>query len=321
MSSVVFVPHGGDGDIRISVSFDDSTVTMGYAVEKGEWGRNVTAILLEVSRVHQGHICVLMNDGLDFDVKVSLHRMADHFNNELPLLGSDQTATVVGTDELPEVFSDPDAALIVGPGANLPGYYSYPALQWIMKGGLWIGIGNGSAPFMYSMNDTGSPNATLRLDLVALDYDGGRGMSATPMAKALGLRYVAPEYAFRLMDLEAIGGKSIGYQFERDGNVLTTAGIVPMGYGSILMLSGNLGPPPLATDEEVVAWDIMKILLMNVPWWSGNMKYATGSTASGDLADSIVMELSGSEYVCCGVVSTTDAFGGFMVEKASVPGA
>lgn len=321
VSSVIFVPHAGSSDIGISVSFDNGTVSMSYLVKGGQYDRSVTAIMLEVSRVHQGHIYVLINEGLNFDVKVSLHRMVDHFNNELSLLGSEQTATIIGTDDLPKVFSDLNAVLIAGPGADLPFYYSYPAIQWVGNGGLWVGIGNGSAPFMYSVDNTGSPNATIRMDFVALDYNGGEGARGTPMADALGLRYIAPEYAFRLGDLEAAGGKSIGYEFERDGGILATAGIVPIGKGSLLVLAGNMGSPPLATSEEVVAWDLMKMILLNVPWWSGNMRYETGSATGVDLVGNITMRLSGSDYVCCGVMSNVDSFSGFRVERVPVPDA
>jgi hypothetical protein len=313
-SSVIFVPRAGGNDLGLTITVQDDEVKVDYMVEGGPYQRNVTAIALEVSRIHQGPIYVLINDGLEFRVKVSLQRIADHFNNELTLLGSNLTATVIGTDDLPMVFSDYQATLVVGPGADLPDYYSYPSRLWVERGGLWIGIGSGSAPFMYSLDNTSSPNATIRLDFVEAEYNDGEGVSATPMATALGLRYVAPEYLFRLSDLEAAGGTSIGYEFDR-GDKLATAGMVSIGDGTLLVLAGDMAPPPLATGEEVLAWDLMKILLLNVPWWSGNMMFETNSTMDSELQGSFAMPLSGSDYICCGLMSNTDTFSGFRVER------
>ncbi|MDW5561790.1 MAG: hypothetical protein SA339_01080 [Methanomassiliicoccus sp.] len=318
-SSVVFVPRASGSDMSMMATVNGNTLTMNYSVSGGLYDRNVTAVALEVSRVHQGHIYVLINEGLEFKVKVSLQRLADHFNNEFSLLGSDLTATVIGTDDLPTVFSDRQATLIVGPGADLPDYYSYPAKRWVEKGGLWVGIGGDSAPFMYSLNNTDSPNATLRIDFVGMGYEDGEGALATPMAKALDMRYVAPETAFLLSDLKAAGGASVGYEYKRGDNVLATAGIVPIGDGALLIMAGDMNPPPLATGEEVLAWDLMKIVLLDVPWWSGNMQYQTTLFRSG-LEGTLTMPLSGSDYVCCALLSNSDTFSGFLVQRISVRG-
>lgn len=320
VSSAVLAPRAAGKDLELTVKVSGDQVTMDYLVAGGQYQRNVTAVALEVSKMHQGPIYVLINDGLEFRVKVSLQRMADHFNNEFSLLGSDLTATVIGTDDLPKVFSNRQATLVVGPGADLPDYYGNPARQWVEKGGLWVGIGEGSAPFMYSHDNTDSPNATLRLDFMSMEFQSGKGMSGTPMAKALDLRYVAPESLFLLTDLKAAGGVSIGYEFDR-GQMLATAGIVPMGSGALLVFAGNMAPPPLATGEEVLAWDLMKIVLLNVPWWDGNMRYVTNSTLGSDLRGSLTMDLSGSEYVCCGLISNSDTFSGFRVERTPTRGA
>jgi hypothetical protein len=245
--------------------------------------------------------------------------MVDHFNNELPLMGSDITATAIDSDELPLVFSNPQATLVVGPGADLPDYYSYPARWWVEGGGLWIGIGQGSAPFAYSGDNAGRPNATLRLDFVGTAYDGGAGIRTTPMAAALGLRYVAPESLFRLSDLEAAGGTSIGYEFDR-GETLATAGMIPLGDGTLLVLAGDMNPPPLATGEEVLAWDLMRMVLLNVPWWSGNMRFETTSALEGDIHGSISLPLTGADYVCYALMSNSDSFSEFRVQRIPVRG-
>jgi hypothetical protein len=312
VSSMVFVPRSVNDGMDITIGVKDGEATMEYSVAGGRYMRNLTSVALEVSRVHQGPVHVLINEGLDFRVKVSLQRMADHFNNELPLYGSSVQATVIGTDGLPDVFSDPQATLVVGPGAYLPDYYSYPALEWVKSGGLWVGIGAGSVPFVRSSTDSGRPNATMSIDFMEAEYDGGAGVSATPMAKALGLRYVAPSSLFRLGDLEAEGGRSIGYEFDR-GEPLATAGVIALGNGSLLLVAGDMLPPPLATGEEVLAWDIIRIVLLNVPWWSGNMRFEVLPETRADLSGSMVLPLAGSGYVCCGLISNNDAYGGFKV--------
>lgn len=317
VSSVVFVPRSDNGGMSITVMVKDGDATMEYSVAGGRYIRNLTAIALEVSMVHQGPVHVLINEGLDFRVKVSLQRMVDHFNNELPLFGSDVRAIVIGTDGLPGVFSDPRATLVVGPGAYLPDYYSYPAMEWVKRGGLWVGIGAGSVPFVRSSTDTGRPNATISIDFMEAGYDGGAGVSATSMAIALGLRYVAPSSLFRLGDLEAAGGRSIGYEFDR-GEPLATAGVISMGHGALLLLAGDMLPPPLATGEEVLSWDLIKIILLNVPWWSGNMRFEVLPETRDDLSGSMVLPLTGSDHVCCGLLSNGDAYGGFKVERVPI---
>jgi hypothetical protein len=217
------------------------------------------------------------------------------------------------------VFSDFEATLVCGPGAALPDYFGYPARQWVEKGGLWIGIGNGSAPFMYSRDNTGSPNATMRLDFTDLDYDGGTGMVTTPLANALGLRYVAPEQSFLLSDLEMLGGTSIGYEFDR-GQKLATAGIVPLGEGALVVLGGNMTAPPLASGEEVLAWDLERILVLNVPWWSGHLKQVAERSDGQAIEGAIDMPLSGAGFVTCGLFSNSDSFSAVKVERVATTG-
>jgi hypothetical protein len=316
--SFLLVPASGEEDMRMTVTVvEGRSIIMNYSVAAGPYEREVSAVALEVNRIHQGPIYILINDNLEFQVRVSLQRMADHFNNELPLMGSKVTATVIDVEDLPLVFSDTKATLVCGPGASLPDYFGYPARQWVEKGGLWVGIGNGSAPFMYSGANTGTPNATLRLDFTDLDFDGGSNMVATPMAAALDLMYVAPEHPFLLTDLEVLGGTSIGYEFDR-GNKLATAGIVPLGEGALMIVGGNMTAPPLATGEEVLAWDLERILLLNVPWWSGHFRHVTERADGWVIQGSIDMPLSGSGFVACGLFSTSDSFSAVKVERVAV---
>ncbi|MBI0584503.1 MAG: hypothetical protein ISF22_09800 [Methanomassiliicoccus sp.] len=323
VSSIILVPGPDGNGMDLSARVEaDGTLIMDYSVEGGAYERNVTAIALEVNRMHQGPIYVLINDNLEFPVRVSLHRLADHFNNEFSLLGSDLRATVINTDGLPRVFSNYQATLICGPGADLPDYVAFPAQQWLERGGLWVGIGSGSVPFIYSTDNGERPNATMKLEFVAMDFDSGEGMSSSPMAEALALRYVAPDHPFLLNDLKTLGGTSIGYEFVR-GERLATAGIVPLGRGSLLVLAGNMTAPPLASGEEVLAWDLERMLLLNVPWWSGNMRFESDWTTGAGITGSLELPLTGSDYVSCGLFSNSDAYHAVRVERfavASLPG-
>jgi hypothetical protein len=318
VSSVVLVPSAQGDEVRMSVAITEGQVlNMGFSVDAGPHIRQVTAMALEVNQVHQGPIYILINENLRFGTKVSLQRMADHFNNELPIMGSDITATIIDLDGLPKVFSDPHATLVCGPGAALPDYYAMPSRQWVEEGGLWVGVGNGSIPFIYSQDNAGTPNATMRLDFAELEFRGGEGTTVTPMADALGLEYVAPGQAFLLSDLENLGGASIGFQYDR-GRTLATAGIIHLGQGSLIVLGGNMTAPPMATSEEVVSWDLEKILLLNIAWWSGDMRYQVVEVDDRGVEGNVLLPLSGGDYVVCGLFSTSDSFNAFKVQRISV---
>jgi len=122
---------------------------------------------------------------------------------------------------------------------------------------------------------------------------------------------------FLLTDLEMLGGTSIGYEFDR-GNKLATAGIIPLGEGALMIMGGNMTAPPLATGEEVLAWDLERILLLNVPWWSGHFQHVAEKADGWVIRGSIDMPLSGSGFVACGLFSISDSFSAVKVERVAV---
>ena len=312
VSSVALAPTAGQG-VSVVADRDGGRFSMDYSVAPSDYDLNLTAIALEVSRSGQGDIYILVNQDQAFWVKVSLLRLADHLRNELPLLGSDREVTVIAQKDIPDVFDDPNATLIVGPSADLPDFYAIPALNWVSNGGLWVGIGEGSVPFIYSGTNATSPNATLRLDFQQLDYDGGSGCTVQPLAAALGFRYVAPTHAFEVADLMELGGRSIGLEYDR-GVVLGTVGILPVGRGAVMVMGGDMDPPPMASSEEVLSWDLEVLLLLDVPWWSGGMSYEIVHSDGRAVVSSLTLDLfDEGRAVSYGVLSHSDAVHRFYI--------
>jgi hypothetical protein len=282
-------------------------MVLGYRIPCSHYDQSYSALILGANRIGHGDIYVLVTESLDFDVKVSLYTMVDHLNNELRSFGVDSVSSVIGSDSLPKVFSDPQAILICGPSTSLPDYFAAPALHWVERGGLWIGVGESSVPFMYSQSNESNPNATMRLDFTELSYNGGVDGRPTPMATALGFRYVAPDNAFELQDLEALGGRSIGFEYDRDG-LLGTAGVIHIGKGSVMVMGGDMGPPPLSTSEEVLAWDLEKVLAFNVPWWTGELTYQIVSSDGSAIESALNSSFTyNGLYASYGVVPRNDA--------------
>lgn len=278
-----------------------------YRIPSSGHDQSFSALMLGTDRIGHGDIYVLITESLDFDVKVSLYTLVDHLNNELRSCGDNAVSSIISSDSLPKVFSDPQAVLICGPSTSLPDFFAAPALHWVERGGLWIGIGEGSVPFMYSRSNDSSPNATMRLDFTELSYNSGLESRSTSMAAALGFRYVAPDSAFELSDLDAIGGRSIGFEYER-GSTLGTAGIVPIGQGSVMVVGGDMGPPPLSTSEEVLAWDLEKVLVLNVPWWTGDLAYQIVSSDGSAIESALNASFTYSGlYACYGIMPRNDA--------------
>jgi len=308
--AVSSVALSGGPPPRPALSFEEvgsGQMVLDYRIPSSSHDQSYSALMLGTNRAGDGDIYVLVTESLDFDVKVSLYTLVDHLNNELRFCGASTVSSIISTDSLPKVFSDPQAVLICGPSTSLPDFYAAPALNWVEKGGLWIGIGENSVPFIYSRSNESSPNATMRLDFTELSYDSGVNSRSTPIADALGFRYVAPDNAFELSDLEALGGRSIGFEYER-GSWLGTVGIIPIGQGSVMVMGGNMGPPPLSTSEEVLAWDLEKVLALNVPWWTGDLTYHI-VYSDGSAIDSVLNAsfTHSGLYVCYGVIPRNDA--------------
>jgi len=282
-------------------------MVLDYRIPSSNHDQSYSALILGTDRIGHGAIYVLITESLDFDVKGSLYTLVDHLNNELRSFGVDSMSSIISSDSLPKVFSDPQAVLICGPSTSLPDYFAAPALHWVERGGLWIGIGESSVPFMYSRSNESNPNATMRLDFTGLSYNGGADSRSSSMATALGFRYVAPDNAFELSDLEALGGRSIGFEYDR-GTLLGTAGVIHIGKGSVMVMGGDMGPPPLSTSEEVLAWDLEKVLALDVPWWTGELTYMIVSSDGSAIESALNSSFTyNGLYASYGIVPRNDA--------------
>jgi len=75
-----------------------------------------------------------------------------------------------------------------------------------------------------------------------------------------------------------------------------------------MVMGGDMGPPPLSTSEEVLAWDLEKVLALNVPWWTGDLTYQIVSSDGAAIESALYSTFTyDGLYASYGVIPRNDA--------------
>lgn len=188
----------------------------------------------------------------------------DHLRAIMEAYGYPGEVRMIGPDELPEVFSGQNATLILANEPEVREELAPAALQWVKRGGVIIGIGNRSIPFVYDGNGT-APDGFMLLRYHTLDFDGGRDMIASPVARAFDLETVSPSKGIVVEDVLALNGRVVGYIYQRETE-LTSAALFDIGKGRVLALSGDMVLPSITSGEDAVSRDLAKWLASSFLW-------------------------------------------------------
>jgi hypothetical protein len=275
---------GGPEDVLIEAAVygagDGTMVTMDFDLPNS--GAASVAGILPVSAVVGPELYVLQDDGWDNgSLDISVLRLYDHLRAELPLYIKDVQVNLISADGLDAVFSSGNSTLVMASWSDDSVQYAAAAREWVKDGGVIIGIGGYSVPFIIDPREANiwGMSYLMKIEMDELDFDGGRDSQATTPSMALDLGYIAPQTVMNVDDITRYGGYPIGFIYQRE-NVTTTHALLPLGLGSVVLLGGDLALPYLTTAEDIAAQDIERILATSLPFLEGDMAY-TNVTSDG----------------------------------------
>lgn len=283
-----FTYDKADFDSEIEVHFDGNSmkVSIDYWIGETSYSKSIRVLCFPTVSEREDDIFIYNDytgaNGTFYPIITGLY---DHLRAIMEAYDYSGEVRMIGPDELPEVFSGQNATLIIASEPRGREELAPAAYQWVKRGGVIIGIGNRSIPFVYDGNGT-TPDGFMLLRYHQLDFDGGRDMIATPVATAFDLETVAPSKGIVVEDVLELGGKAVGYIYQRETE-LTSAALFDIGQGRLLALSGDMILPSITSGEDAVSRDLAKWLTSHFLWAADlpvmEERYAGPESISGTL--------------------------------------
>jgi hypothetical protein len=276
--SVMVYPWGHSIGLTLDVDVNPGSpvaVDVTYHVGYTRYSKSVSVVCFPASQSRDDVVYVLADPNvINGTSSRSISGLYDHLRSELGLFGMGGRVVLVGTTSLDDILEGPSATLVFASRTSGDIGLGLKVLKWVREGGVVVGIGNGSAPFLADFAGgvwTDRPEF-LRLRYVSLDFDGGEGMYSSETATAMKFRNVAPLTGMVVDDVVSQNGTPIGFLYERD-TLLTSAALFKIESGRFLALSGNIYAPFVTTAEDAVASDLAKIIVSGMVWKCGQVVF------------------------------------------------
>ena len=135
----------------------------------------------------------------------------------------------------------------------------------------------------------------------ALDYAGGEGVSMSAYASALDLKYLSPRFGISVVDAQKYG-RPVGFFYQRTEN-LTSAALIQIGAGGVLLISDGMIQPFAASMEDVLAQDLARMMASGLQWSTGE-PYAYSVNGDRGGSGCFIANLTTSNQVVCFAFST-----------------
>lgn len=287
---------GVEGEVRVNYSLSGSI-----------YSDPIRIILMPVD-IYRSDTIFIFADKEKYSAEeyASVLGLYDHLRAEMDNLGIDRPVQLVDQPQVVQLLNGGPSTLIIVNSTQDWGDQSLAMMSWIEKGGQIFGIGRGALPFISPDNghDRNSSSSGYFIRYEPLDYEGGAGVSASPIANALDLKYNSPRYGMRADDVKAYG-LSIGYQYAREEE-LTSAALIHRGNGSIILFSDQMMQPFTTSMEDVVAEDIASMLASGLPWETGALFSYEVTGGANPTIGSFFANLTSSKVLVCYAFSTVD---------------
>jgi len=257
-----------DSEIFITNGTDSMDVSVDYWIGETRFSKAITVLCFPLTEERSDDIYIY-NDylGLNGTFYPLIAGLYDHLRAILEVYEYPGKVRMVGPESLDGIFVGPNATLILASQPLGGEDLAEKALEWVRGGGVIIGIGS-SIPFVHD-GTSSAPEGFLELRYQSMDFDGGRDMIETQVAKAFDLETVAPSKGIVVEDVLAINGSVVGYIYQREGE-LTSAALFQVGEGRVLALSGDLVLPSMTSGEDAVSRDIARLVASGFLWSTGS---------------------------------------------------
>ena len=251
-------------------SSQDLNVQVDYKLSKSRFSKSVHILTFSAYEAREDPIYLFFDHpGVNGSYYPRVSGLYDHMRAKLRLYGYQGEIQLVERDALEGILEGPNATLIL---ASEPANFTSlapMALEWVGSGGVMIGIGNRSVPFVYDPRYDEGADGYLSLRYNTFDFAAGKGMIPSITAEAFAFEFVAPTMGIVVEDVISQGGSVLGYTYQR-GELLTSVALFDIGRGKLLAMSGDMFFPILSSGEEACANDISKLLVSMYLWSTGD---------------------------------------------------
>jgi hypothetical protein len=291
----------GGGDLVITTKIDVTVseqlqVRLDYTLSSTGYSKSVNILTYPATELRDDPIYIFYDpSGVESQYVPRIFGLYDHMNPKLQLYDYEGSVSMVDREGLEDIFMGPNSTLIIASQPSNATSLAQTALGWVMGGGILIGIGD-SVPFVYDPRYDEGGEDYLALRYENLTFRSGEGISVSTMADAFQFETVAPTKGIVVDDIESQGGKVVGYTYDRD-RLLTSSALFRIGNGRLLTMSGDMSTPILTSGEEAYANDIAKLLASWALWIEGEpflKKITCGPESTNGI---IVSELPIAEYI------------------------
>ena len=291
-----FMVYGeGPGSPSLTVTVSSGMATVDYSMPSSTHPYPSALMVLPVNGYRSDDIAILMTgkSGPPNSDPANVQGLADHLKAELENIGSSSKVTLIDEASLESFLAAGNGTLVIASVVNVT--QSQLLEGWIMAGGLLIAIGPECIPFIGHGGSLG-----IGFDRYAVDEQNAEGS----LAHDIGLRVVYPSYGMVVADVQSQSGTVLGHT-SADGT-LTTAAVVPMGEGRVLIMGGPIESPFLASMEDVFAWDLARLLEAGALWVTGPIYHERLEVTSQGMKGKLTFDI-GEEVVRISLFSLDDS--------------
>jgi hypothetical protein len=285
---------------------DGMEVEINYQIGESRFSKDLNVVAYSTSQVREDHIYIFYDHpGVNGSYYTRVAGLYDHMSARFDLYGYEGGVSLIGLEELRSVIQGPNATLIIASQPSNSSSLEQDMQDWVMDGGVVIGIGNKSVPFVKDPT-CGETDGCLSIRFDDLSFMNGEGMCSTTWSDAFDLQVIAPTRGMWEQDILEAGGKVVGYTYQRDRDLVSSA-LFELGSGKLLMMSGDMFLPIITSGEEAYAHDLSRMIVGNVLWMVGDPLIQHVSAGPEAVNGTMMGVLPPSPYVKV-VALTTDAF-------------
>ncbi len=255
---VALIPSPGY-DIELQADVHGNTASVTVRISGNDHANTLSLVGASLNEVRNDTMIIVSDD----DNRTMLGEatsMFDHMQAEAQLRGVALDLKMAQIDELPALFYGENAIIVM---FGHDGEMGEAAQQWVERGGVLVGFGPHSIPFV-------GENMIMDLDFSPYEFSED-DIESSSVADALALDTVAPRVGMGTDSVLENGGEPIGYSCLG----MESLALFPMGEGRLLMFSAHPSTPILTSGADSMASDLFRLVMSGMIWKNGEIQHIT----------------------------------------------
>jgi len=292
---------------QISDQDDSSELKVNYILGESRFSKRVNVVTYSTSQDREDHVYIFYDHpGVNGSFYTRVSGLLDHMSAKFDLYGYSGGVSIVDREGLENVIQGPNATLILASQPSNDTDISQLMLEWVESGGVLVGIGNKSVPFVKDPRYDAVEEGDIALRFDDMAFNDGEGMATSTWATAFDFEVIAPTKGIFVQDVMDEAGKVIGYTYQR-GEILTSSALFEIGEGLLLVMSGDMFFPIITSGEEAYANDLCRLIAGNALWMEGEPIMNHVSAGTEEVSGEMEVNLPRSRFIMV-VALDTDEF-------------